>query len=217
MRRRRHTGLPDTRHQLRVGLFLLLFSGIAAASACRREAAGRSNAAAPAPPAAVAEIPELYGLRPAEKRALEGFLGRNPDLRPPTDSDRRVSPSGDGDVRQLYGVYHPYFVRGDLNDDGLLDFVMGFVRRDPAVSTPWFSVVVFTGSEGGASFGQATFLERDITLAAGDISIDRDAILITPDLEEEAIRRYRWDPAGRSYVFVDEEEPEADPPDLSRT
>ncbi len=61
------------------------------------------------------------------------------------------------------------------------------------------------------------FLERDITLAAGDLSIDRDAIVITPDLDDETTRRYRWDPSRRSYVFVRDDETEAEPPDLSRT
>ncbi len=124
-------------------------------------------------------------------------------------------------MRHLYGVYHPYFVRGDLNDDGVLDFVMAFVRRDSSKSTPWFTIVVFPGTDGGAgtaaSFGPEIFLERDITLAAGDVSIDRDAVVITPDLDDDTTRRYRWDPARRSYVFVRDEEPEVDPPDLSRT
>ncbi len=124
-------------------------------------------------------------------------------------------------MRHLYGIYHPFFVRGDLNDDGILDFVMGFVRRDSSAPTPWFTVVVFPGRDGGAgagpSFGPETFLERDITLSAGDISIDRDSVVITPDLEDETTRRYRWDPSRRSYVFVRDDEPETDSPDLSRT
>jgi hypothetical protein len=172
-------------------------------------------------PSRAATIPARYALRPPERLAVEDFLRRHPELRPPEDRDRRVSPSGEGDLRHLYGVYHPYFVRGDLNDDGVLDFVMGFVRREPSAPTPWFTVVVFSGSDpGGASgpaFGPETFLERDITLAAGDISIDRDAVVITPDLEDETGRRYRWDPVRRSYVFVRDDEPDSEPPDLSRT
>lgn len=169
----------------------------------------------------IAAIPSRYGLRPAERTAVESFLRRHPALRLPTDRDRRVSPSGEGDVRHLYGIYHPYFVRGDLNDDGILDFVMAFVRADSPASTPWFTVVVFAGKEGGTggspSFGPETFLERDITLSSGDISIDRDAVVITPDLDDETSRRYRWDPAQRSYVFVRDDEPETEPPDLSQT
>lgn len=124
-------------------------------------------------------------------------------------------------MRHLYGVYHPYFVRGDLNDDGVLDFVMGFVRRDSSDSTPWFTVVVFPGRDAAAgqpvSFGLEVFLERDITLAAGDLSIDRDAVVITPDLEDETTRRYRWDPARGSYIFVHEDELGSEPPELSQT
>ena len=159
-------------------------------------------------------------MRPAERQAVEEFLRRHPDLRLPKDGDRRVSASEEGDVRHLYGVYHPYFVRGDLNDDGVLDFVMGFVRRDSAPSTPWFTVVVFSGKETaapGPSFDSETFLERDITLAAGDISIDRDAVVITPDLDDETSRRYRWDPARRSYIFVRDDEPDTEAPDVSQT
>lgn len=200
---------------------LLALFGAGFAPACRR-AVAPGAAATPAPPSARAVMAtEPFGLRPAEHRAVEDFLRRHRELRLPTQEDRRVSPSGDGDMRHLYGVYHPYFVRGDLNDDGVLDFVIAFVRRDSPASTPWFTVVVFPGKDGGAgsapSFGAEVFLERDITLAAGDISIDRDAVVITPDLDDDATRRYRWDPSRRSYVFVRDDAPEADPPELSRT
>jgi len=123
-------------------------------------------------------------------------------------------------MRHLYGVYNPYFVRGDLNDDGILDFVMAFVRRDSSAETPWFTVVVFPGKEdakGVESFGPEIELEKDVTLAAGDLSIDRDAVIITPDLDDEATRRYHWDPARRSYVFVRGDESDAEPPAVSRT
>ncbi len=113
----------------------------------------------------------------------------------------------------LYGVYHPYFVRGDANDDGVLDFLLAFVRRDSDDDAPWFSVAVFSGRSDG-SFAEAVFLERDISLADGDLSLDRDAIVITPDTADEATRRYRWDPSRRRHVFVrdTEEEPDTLPP-----
>ena len=69
-----------------------------------------------------------YPFRTAERRAVEEFLRSNRDLRVATDSDRREA--GTGDLRKLYGVYHPYFLRGDVNDDGILDFVLGFVTSD---------------------------------------------------------------------------------------
>jgi hypothetical protein len=105
-------------------------------------------------------------------------------------------------MRKLYGVYHPYFLRGDVNDDGVLDFVLAFVRRDSDPDSPWFSIVVFNGSE-KSGFAAGTFLERDVSLADGDLAVDRDSIVITPNLEDEdSTRRYRWDPFRHSYVFV---------------
>src|SRR5262249_4752649 len=81
------------------------------------------------------------------------------------DDDRRP-PDGGDDMNSLYGVYHPYFVRGDVNDDGFLDFVLAFVRRDSDRDSPWFSIVVFSG-RGGGGFSPGVFLERDVSLAAG--------------------------------------------------
>lgn len=125
-----------------------------------------------------------------------------------TDDDRREAESDD--VKKLYGVYHPYFLRGDVNDDGVLDFVLAFVRRDSDRDSPWFSVVVFAGKE-PSGFSSGTFLERDVSLADGDLSVDRDSIVITPDLDDEdTVRRYRWDPIRRSHVFVREDSDEDD-------
>jgi hypothetical protein len=144
-----------------------------------------------------------YPFRTGERRAVEDFLRANRDLRVAADSDRRAAETDD--LRKLYGVYHPYFLRGDVNDDGILDFVLAFVRRDSDRDSPWFSIVVFSGSE-RSSFSAGTFLERDVSLADGDLSVDRDSIVITPNLDEEdSTRRYRWDPLRRSYVFVGDE------------
>ena len=41
--------------------------------------------------------------------------------------------------------------------------------------------------------------------------------MITPDLDDDTTRRYRWDPVRRSYVFVRDDEPDAETPDLSQT
>jgi hypothetical protein len=205
---------------------LILLIGLSAA--CRKSpapavvspASPLAESAAGQPPAEPAPADSAgYRFRPAEKAAVEEFLRKHTDLRLAGDSDRQDSRSEDGDVRRLYGVYHPYFVRGDLNDDGILDFVLAFVRRDSGRDTPWFSVVVFTGrneSEGPA-FSPGAFIERDVSLARGDLSVDRDAVLITPDLSDEAVRRYRWDPLRRSYVFVRDDTDEPDTPIPSRT
>ena len=183
------------------------------AAGCRRETPAVDAGPAPAltrPAPARAEA-SGYPLRPAEKRSVDAFLEKNPDLRAATDEDRR--PGDDEGLRELYGVYHPYFVRGDANDDGELDFVLAFVSRDSDPEAPWFTVVVFSGREDG-TFEAGSPVERDISLADGDVSIDRDAILVTPDTREDAARRYRWDPARRRHIFVrdEPEEPVSPPP-----
>jgi hypothetical protein len=188
------------------------------AAACEKKAGSAAPPRAlPAPARADASG---YSFRPTEQQTVDRFLDRNRELRVATDADRRDAGAEDeGEVGSLYGVYHPYFVRGDVNDDGILDFVLAFVRRDSDRDTPWFSVVVFTGRDrsGRQDFSGETFLERDISLADGDLALDRDAILITPDLSEDSTRRYRWDPVRRSYIFVREGEEPTDPPGVART
>jgi hypothetical protein len=198
--------------------------GVIAVTSCRRETQTSTHATTPAagsvavPPVATT-TPRApahadgagYEFRPAERVAVELYLAANPDVRVAKDGDQR--PAGeDGDVSNLYGVYHPYFVRGDANDDGILDFVLAFVRRDSDRDAPWFSVVVFEGRADG-TFGPGAVLERDISLADGDLSLDRDSIVVTPDTSEDASRRYRWDPARHRHVFVrdDDEAPEVPP------
>jgi len=177
---------------------------------------GRADAARPAPRA---EAPG-YPFTRAERAAVEDFLRRNPTLRIATDEDRHRAADSDAELRGLYGVYHPYFVRGDLDDDGVLDFVLAFVRKDSGKSAPWFSVVVFTGrtgSDGTGSFSPGTFLERDVSIARGDLAVDRDAVVITPYLADDTVRRYRWDLATRSFLFVRDEDSDPETPGVSRT
>lgn len=144
---------------------------------------------------------------------VEAFLAAHTGLRMALDADARTP---DAELIRLYGTYHPYFVRGDVNDDGILDFVMAFVRRDSAPGSPWFSVVVFAGREKGG-FDPGAFLERDISLADGDLSVDRDAIVITPDTSDDPNRRYRWDAVHRQFRFVNDGEEPQETPGVSRT
>ena len=204
----------------------LILACLSALAACRKTPAPAA-AAGPVPPPPLADrsarapasraAPGEYSFTPGEKAAVDEFLRQHADLRLAADADRQHS--GAEDVRRLYGVYHPYFVRGDLNDDGILDFVIAFVRRDSSHDTPWFSVVVFAGraEHSGPAFNAGAFIEREVSLNRGDLSIDRDAVLITPDLADEAVRRYRWDPLRRSYVFVRDDAEEEDTPIPSRT
>lgn len=212
----------------RAGIALVLAIGIPAA--CRRAptalSSGTNSETATTAPARERPLPAArassagYLLTPAESGAVDDFLRRNPNLRPATDADRKPGSDADAELRSLYGVYHPYFVRGDLNDDGVLDFVLAFVRRDLGRETPWFSVVVFTGrTTPGASsdFSSGLFVERDVTLAHGDVSVDRDSIVISPDLDDDTIRRYRWDPPSHTFVFVQADGDDPDRRPLSQT
>lgn len=190
------------------------------AGACRRSVSKPQAAASPPAPAQAAPAPAsvtagAYALSPSEKSAVEGFLRQNPNLRVATDEDRRP-PDGVEDMNALYGVYHPYFVRGDANDDGILDFVLAFVRRDSDRDSPWFSVVVFSGRADG-TFAPGVFLERDTSLAEGDLSLDRDAIVVTPDTGDETTRRYRWDPIRHRHVFVHDSDAEPETPPTAQT
>ena len=185
------------------------------APGCRRHDAPAP--AANAPPASTPGVPARaadagYAFRPRERAAVDAFLREHKDLRVADDGDRRPGEDAD-DLGSLYGVYHPYFVRGDANDDGALDFVLAFVRRDSDRDSPWFSVVLFQGRSGGG-FEPGVLLERDVSLSDGDLSIDRDAIVVTPDTSDEASRRYRWDPQRHRHVFVHDapEEPPSPPP-----
>jgi hypothetical protein len=205
---------------IRIAKTLAVVIAAAAQLSCRQAAASHAVTLGTTPTSrSIRPDPAvpLGVLTPSEKAVVAEFLRSHPELRPATDGDRQVPREGDGDVHHLYGVYHPYFVRGDVNDDGILDFVLAFVHSDTGHSTPWFSVVVFTGRGGDQGFNPGTFLEKDISLVHGDLSIDRDAILITPDLSDEAVRRYRWDPVRRSYVFVRDDDEDADSPVLSQT
>jgi hypothetical protein len=195
-----------------------LLAALLAAAACHKvvgttHAANADAPPAPTPAAAATASQDPYGLRPAEKAAVEAFLSAHTDLRMALDADAR---SPDPSLLHLYGIYHPYFVRGDVNDDGVLDFVMAFVRRDSASGAPWFSVVVFAGKEKGG-YDAGTFLERDVSLADGDISVDRDAIVITPDTEDDPNRRYRWDSVHRQFRFVNDGEEPSETPAVTRT
>src|ERR1700682_5451379 len=219
--------LENLKHPFAAALSIALLSAI---PGCRQAPAAQDRSAAPSaasqtaqemsPRAASRAASGGYPFTPAEAAAVDGFLRSNPNLRVATDADRKPGADGDAELKSLYGIYHAYFVRGDLNDDGVLDFVLAFVRRDLGRGTPWFSVVVFTGRPGigsAAGFSPGIFLERDVPLARGDLSVDRDSVVISPDLEEEAVRRYRWDPRAHAFVFVRGDTDDPERPSVSQT
>ena len=191
---------------------------IAAASlvGCRRNAGFRVVREAPPalanPPTAAGGPPVLAAsFTPAEDRALRVFLLAHPSWRIASDADAHPPEDAD-DVSRLYGVYHPYFVRGDIDDDGALDFVIAFVDREKAPGSLWFSVAAFC-ADGHGGF-RSQMIESEISLERGDVSIDRDSIVITPDLsEDDSSRRYRWNLHQHRFVFVtgSDEAPDINP------
>ncbi len=209
-----------------LGVCLLAFSTLSCRKGAPRVSGDpRGEASADASPEARTQSAARagsggYAFTPAETGTIDDFLKRNPTLRVARDADRLPGKDGDSELKSLYGIYHPYFLRGDVNDDGVLDLIIGFVRRDVSRATPWFSVVVFTGRDvpgGAGEFSSGMFLERDISLARGDLSVDRDSIVISPDLEDETVRRYHWDPKAHTFVLVRDTDEDTESPSVSQT
>ena len=183
----------------------LLVAMILALPGCRRGPEIRivreTAPGAPQPAPAAPPIPKDVPLSAAEARAVRAFLATRSGWRIASDADARPSDDAD-DLTPLYGVYHPYFVRGDLDDDGFLDFVAAFVDRGKPAASPWFSVAVFRG-DGHGGFRPPEVIESEISLERGDLSVDRDAVVITPDLsQDDTTRRYRWDARTNRFEFV---------------
>jgi hypothetical protein len=105
------------------------------------------------------------------------------------------------DLEEVYGTYHPFFVRGDLDGDGRLDFAQAFVEK--GASGVWFHVAVFFGTGDGA-FQRPLWVERGISLAAGDLAIERSLLIVTPDLALDPTRRWRWESGEKRFVDADD-------------
>ncbi len=145
----------------------------------------------------------------AEKVAIEA--GAPSGMVPATENDAEPGPERQ-DLEVLYGSYEPFFVRGDLNGDGVMDFVQAYVDRQKDLLV--FDVAVFFGRSG--KFSPPYFVVRNVNLAAGDISIDRSLLIITEELGSDTNRRFRYDPLLENFYDVDatETEPQAPPEDV---
>ncbi|MGE5345269.1 MAG: hypothetical protein ACM3JH_04875 [Acidithiobacillales bacterium] len=167
-----------------------------------RKKGDRGRAAEPS----VSHRLDLTGRTAAENRAIAAALEAlekekgSPALRVAEDDDAAPSDDRD-DLKDLYGTYHPYFVRGDLNGDGLPDFAQAFVEKGPS---GWFHVAVFFARPDG-SFLQPVWVERAVSLAAGDISMERSLLIVVPDLSLDDVRRWRWDLIEHRFVDADAE------------
>jgi len=131
---------------------------------------------------------------PAEKRAIEDAVAAAAAATPPlalrpaldtdaTDSDEHR------DLDAVYGAYHPYFTRGDIDGDGRLDFVQAFVEKKRTGA--WFHVAAFFGRADGG-FEKPVWIEKAISLADGDVTVERSLVVVTPDLGADPARRWRW-------------------------
>ena len=142
---------------------------------------------------------------------MREFLAGRPGWRIAGDVDAHPSDDAD-DVSRLYGVYHPYVVRGDIDDDGVIDFVAAFVQGARADSGNRFAVVAFCG-DGRGGYRPGQLIESDVALERGDLSIDRDSIVITPDLsDDDSSRRYRWNTMRRRFELVEDDDQPDRPP-----
>jgi hypothetical protein len=144
---------------------------------------------------------------PNESRAIDeavaaaGAGAPKLTLRPAADADA-TDTDEHRDLDAVYGSYHPYFTRGDLNGDGRLDFVQAFVEKGR--SGLWFHVAVFFGKPDG-TFEKPVWVEKAVSLADGDVTVERSLVVVTPDLAADPSRRWRWEPSEHAFVDPDAE------------
>jgi len=177
-------------------------AAIAAADLLLTKRAARPARAAP--PAADVRGLDASGRTKAERLAVEEALAafRKEGLLLQAAEDGDAAESDEHrDLEDVYGSYHPFFVRGDLDGDGRLDFAQAFVEKRS--SGLWFHVAVFFGT-GDGTFQKPLWVERAISLAAGDLTIERSLLIVTPDLALDPTRRWRWEAGEKRFVDADE-------------
>ena len=190
--------------RIRYLLFVLAVAGATAAAALFLTKSARKVAKPSAKaPNAEARGLDASGRTKAELLAIEhaiesfkkdGLLVKAAEDGDSAESDERR------DLEEVYGSYHPFFVRGDLDGDGRLDFAQAFVEKGSG--GPWFHVAVFFGAADG-TFQRPIWVERAISLGAGDLTIERSLLIITPDLGLDPTRRWRWEVAEKRFVDAD--------------
>ena len=139
--------------------------------------------------------------RQAVEQALVEFRKEGLLLRAAEDGDAAESDER-RDLEDVYGSYHPFFVRGDLDGDGRMDFAQAFVEK--GASGLWFHVAVFFGTADG-TFQKPLWVERAVSLSTGDLAIDRSLLVVTPDLSLDPTRRWRWEAGEKRFVDADED------------
>jgi hypothetical protein len=198
--------------RIRYVLFVVAVAGaIAAAALFLTKTAPKAARPLAKGPSAEARGLDGSGRTKAERLAVEealetfkkeGLLVRAAEGADAAESDEHR------DLEEVYGGYHPFFVRGDLDGDGRLDFAQAFVEK--GAGGPWFHVAVFFGA-GDGTFQRPIWVERAISLNAGDLTIERSLLIVTPDLGLDTTRRWRWEPAEKHFVDADEASRQNDP------
>ncbi|HKC24732.1 MAG TPA: hypothetical protein VKF32_08305 [Thermoanaerobaculia bacterium] len=177
---------------------------LAARFAAQERRASRSRAAV----ARHDEVGDRSGRTAAERKAIARV--HRAGFRPAEDVDALESDSRD-ELEDVYVTYHPYFVRGDLDGDGRLDFAQAYVYKVGGETR--FDVAVFFGNEEGTFTGPIV-VERGLDLAGGDLAIERTVLIVTPDLSEDDVHRWRYDPRDQRFHDTDEGKPsDGDVPD----
>jgi hypothetical protein len=131
-------------------------------------------------------------------------------LRPAEDKDGEDTEAR-RELVDLYSEYHPFFARGDLDGDGYLDFAQAYLepRKDGVLV---FDVAVFFGRPDG-TFSEPVIVQRGVDLAAGDLSIERSVLTLTPDLAVDESQRLRCEPLDRHFYDADAGVSDDDSPD----
>lgn len=194
-------------------LVLVVAAAVAATTLYLKSPGRKTSSSSTAAPKADGRGLDTSGRTKAEHRAveeaLEAFRKEGLLLRTAEDGDAAET-DDHKDLEDTYGSYHPFFVRGDLDGDGRLDFAQAFVEK--GAGGPWFHIAVFFGT-GEGTFQKPIWVERAVSLAAGDLTIERSLLIVTPDLGLDPARRWRWEPVEKRFVDTDASSRGSDPAD----
>lgn len=104
----------------------------------------------------------------AHAKVLIEWLEKNRPYRIATDEDCNCreeileTRKGDGAVWLARPQYHPYYVVGDFNWDGILDFAVGVTAKKGV-----FKVLIFHGPFSGAKKSKAAYVSQQFPLGLG--------------------------------------------------
>jgi hypothetical protein len=151
-------------------------------------------------------------LQPQERRVLEHWLRAHPNLSIATEIDCGQCSEQIAAVRKGYGAawpaapsFHPYYVSGDLNGDGVRDFAVAVLDRTKRQSA--FVLLVFNGPFSSKLLPGPKFVSEPLELRGSGIFFGPPRpkpyrLVVGPfesdntDLLVPAGAGYRWDTSG---------------------